>query len=162
MTLLLTHAALDARRTACRNPAALGGLAGSLQRELYAALDVPVPAGKSRLTRTGGRCPSCTVLLTFDSRQPHSHTCPSCGTMYTDAIHHQWWLMNGHLWTAEQCTRAANLAWLCDDPLAARRADEILATYADRYLAWPNRDNALGPTRPFFSTYLESIWLLHL
>ncbi len=162
MTLLLTRVALEARRNACRNPDALDGLARSLQRELHAALDVPVPDGKSRLTRTGGRCPSCTVLLTFDSRQPHAHTCPSCGTVYTDTVHHQWWLMNGHLWTAEQCTRAASLAWLCDDPLAARRADEILATYADRYLAWPNRDNALGPTRPFFSTYLESIWLLHL
>ena len=162
MTLLLTPAALTARRQALADPVALGGLAASLQRELHAALDVPVPGGKSRLTRHGGRCPSCTVLLTFDPRSPHRHTCPSCRAVYSDSEHHEWWLMNAHLWTAEQCTRAAALGLLCDDQRAAGRADDILATYADRYLLWPNRDNALGPTRPFFSTYLESIWLLHL
>ncbi len=31
--------------------------------------------------------------------------------------------------------------------------------YGDRYLSYPNRDNVLGPSRLFFSTYLESIWL---
>ncbi len=162
MTLFLTHDALFERKALLRDPNALGGLAGSLQRELHAAIDVPVPEGKSRLTRSGGRCPRCTVLLTFDPRQPHAHKCPTCGSVYTDQVHHEWWLMNAHLWTAEQCTRAAALALLLDDATAARRADDILATYAERYLQWPNRDNALGPTRPFFSTYLESIWLLHL
>jgi Heparinase II/III-like protein len=162
MTLFLTPAALAERKQLLRDPAALGGLAGSLQRELHAALDVPVPTGKSRLTRFGGRCARCTVLLTFDPRQPFAHTCPTCGIVYSDAIHHEWWLMNAHLWTAEQCTRAAALAYLLDDATAATRADDILAAYTDRYLTWPNRDNALGPTRPFFSTYLESIWLLHL
>ncbi len=162
MTLLLTAAALAARKQALTDPEALGGLAGSLQRELHAALDVAVPDGKSRLTRSGGRCPACTVLLSFDPRQPLAHTCPSCGLVYREREHHEWWLMNSHLWTAEQCTRAAVLGYLLDDEVAARRADEILIAYADRYLQWPNRDNALGPTRPFFSTYLESIWLLHL
>lgn len=162
MTLLLPASALAARKQALADPTALGGLAGSLQRELHQALDVPVPEGKSRLTRSGGRCPTCTVLLAFDPRLPQTHTCPSCGAVHTDRVHHEWWLMNGHLWTAEQCTRAATLAHLLDDDAAARRADDILEIYADRYLWWPNRDNALGPTRPFFSTYLESIWLLHL
>ncbi len=162
MTLLLSTDAFEARRQALCDPAALGGLAASLQRELHSALDVPVPDGKSRLTRTGGRCAACTVLLAFDPRSPRAHTCPSCNAVYTDRVHHDWWLMNAHLWTAEQCTRAAALAGLCDDRRAAARADDILITYADRYSGWPNRDNALGPTRPFFSTYLESIWLLHL
>jgi hypothetical protein len=162
MTLLLSAESLAARREALSAPEALGGLAASLQRELYAALTVPVPEGKARLTRHGGRCVHCTVLLAFDPAQPQAHACPACGVVYTDQVHHDWWLMNAHLWTAEQCTRAAALAALCDDERAAARADEILAAYADRYLGWPNRDNALGPTRPFFSTYLESIWLLHL
>ena len=30
------------------------------------------------------------------------------------------------------------------------------------YESYPNRDNVLGPTRLFFSTYIESIWLLQL
>jgi hypothetical protein len=163
MTLLLSDAALAERRALVqRDPHALGGLARSLQRELHAWLDVPVPAGKARLTRFGGRCPTCTVLLAFDPRQPHTHRCPQCGVVQTAVVHHQWWLMNAHLWTAEQCTRAAVLAALLDDARAAARADTILETYADHYLRWPNADNVLGPTRPFFSTYLESIWLLHL
>ena len=162
MTLFLERRALYARRDLLRDPAALGGLAGSLQRELHAALDVPVPEGKSRLTRHGGRCTRCTVLLSFDPRRPFAHTCPQCGAVYDDLVHHEWWLMNAHLWTAEQCTRAAALAFLLDDDTAAQRADRILEVYAARYLHLPNRDNALGPTRPFFSTYLESIWLLHL
>ena len=162
MTVFLSRDALATRKRAMRDPLAIGGLAGSLQRELHAALDVPIPDGKSRLTRNGGRCVRCTVLLAFDPRSPYAHACPTCSTVYTDHVHHEWWLMNGHLWTAEQCTRAAAIAYLLDDDRAAQRADDILATYAARYLNWPNRDNALGPTRPFFSTYLESIWLLHL
>lgn len=162
MSLFLQRDALAQRKLLLRDPNTIGGLAGSLQRELHGALDVPVPDGKSRLTRNAGRCVTCTVLLTFDPRSPFAHTCPVCATVYHDQVHHEWWLMNGHLWTAEQCTRAAALAYLLDDDAAAARADDILSTYADRYLRWPNRDNALGPTRPFFSTYLESIWLLHL
>ncbi len=162
MTLFLAADLLAERKQLLRDPVVLGGLAGSLQRELHTALDVPVPDGKSRLTRHGGRCARCTVLLIFDPRQPHAHTCPTCRTVYREQVHHEWWLMNAHLWTAEQCTRAAALALLLDDAAAARRADDILSAYTDRYLRWPNKDNALGPTRPFFSTYLESIWLLHL
>ena len=162
MTLFLSLDALRERKRALADPVALGGLAASLQHELHQALDVPVPDGKSRLTRQGGRCPSCTVLLDFDPRSPHAHSCPNCRSVHTDRAHHEWWLMNAHLWTAEQCTRAAAIAYLCDDERAGARADDILATYTDRYLAWSNRDNTLGPTRPFFSTYLESIWLLHL
>ena len=41
-------------------------------------------------------------------------------------------------------------------------AMRILTELAGRYESWPNRDNVLGPSRPFFSTYLESIWLLSL
>ncbi len=162
MSLLLSPDALEQRKRDLQNPTALGGLGRSLQREVHAWLNVPVPEGKSRLTRRGGRCATCTVLLAFDPRQPHAHRCPMCGVVYTDQEHHQWWLMNAHLWTAEQCTRASALAYLFDDHLAATRADTILAAYSEQYLRWPNRDNALGPTRPFFSTYLESIWLLHL
>lgn len=163
MTLFLSRDALRNRKRVLAEPAALGGLAVSLQHELHQVLDVPVPEGKSRLTRHAGRCSSCAVLLDFDPRAPHAHRCPTCGTVFTDdRVHHEWWLMNAHLWTAEQCTRAAAIAYLCDDERAGARADDILATYTDRYLSWPNRDNALGPTRPFFSTYLESIWLLHL
>jgi Heparinase II/III-like protein len=41
-------------------------------------------------------------------------------------------------------------------------AESILEGYAERYASYPNVDNVLGPTRLFFSTYLESIWLLQI
>ncbi|GAC1687283.1 MAG: hypothetical protein NVS9B3_05800 [Gemmatimonadaceae bacterium] len=44
----------------------------------------------------------------------------------------------------------------------ARFATGLLEQYADAYLGYPNADNVLGPTRLFFSTYLESIWLLQV
>ena len=48
------------------------------------------------------------------------------------------------------------------DPGDRALAQRILGALATGDLQWPNQDNALGPTRPFFSTYLESIWLLNL
>ena len=41
---------------------------------------------------------------------------------------------------------------------AASRANQLLQAYRG-YLEYPNRDNVLGPSRLFFSTYLESIWI---
>ena len=57
MTLFLSGDAVQLRKEQLRDPSAIGGLAASLQHELHNALDVPVPDGKSRLTRNGGRCP---------------------------------------------------------------------------------------------------------
>ena len=42
------------------------------------------------------------------------------------------------------------------------RGEPARRAMPSRYLDYPNRDNVLGPSRPFFSTYLESIWLLQL
>src|SRR3989442_8676894 len=51
---------------------------------------------------------------------------------------------------------------LADHGPAAARAAEILRAYAARYLRYPNRDNVLGPSRLFFSTYLESLWICNV
>lgn len=66
------------------------------------------------------------------------------------------------LWLAERVLHAALLGVLLDDRHARALAATLLEAYADQYLRYPNRDNVLGPSRPFFSTYLESIWLLQL
>jgi hypothetical protein len=66
------------------------------------------------------------------------------------------------LWLAERVLHAALLGVLLDDRHARTLAATLLDGYADQYLHYPNRDNVLGPSRPFFSTYLESIWLLQL
>ena len=39
---------------------------------------------------------------------------------------------------------------------------ESLAALAEAYPRYPNHDNVLGPSRPFLSTYLESVWVLQL
>jgi hypothetical protein len=46
-----------------------------------------------------------------------------------------------------------------DDERADARAIALLAVYQDLYFELPNRDNVLGPSHLFFSTYLESLWL---
>src|SRR5689334_4205332 len=66
------------------------------------------------------------------------------------------------LWLAERVLHAALLGVLLDDRHSRTFAVTLLDAYADQYLHYPNRDNILGPSRPFFSTYLESIWLLQL
>src|SRR5207247_1697096 len=75
--------------------------------------------------------------------------------------HHRHWARPQHLWLAE---RAADLALLSavderDDPRLPARALELLQAYEGLYPALPNRDNVLGPSHLFFSTYLESLWL---
>jgi len=66
------------------------------------------------------------------------------------------------LWLAERVLHAAVLGVLLDDRRAREFSATMLDAYADQYLRYPNRNNVLGPSRPFFSTYLESIWLLQL
>ncbi len=76
--------------------------------------------------------------------------------------HHRWWLMFAQLWRAERAVHAATLHALGDEPTLGAFARATLDEYADRYARYPLDDNVLGPSRPFFSTYLESIWLLQL
>lgn len=140
------------------------GLAAELQplEQALAREQLPVPAQKARLTRRGGRCPVHGVLLDFDPWQPHHHHCSRCGQAYVGQEHDDWWAMNAQLWTVERAVHAAALHLLRGAPSHAHLAESILCRLAEQYTSWPNRDNVLGPSRPFFSTYLESIWLLNV
>ena len=162
MTLLVTSEELEARREIARGP--LAPLFASLSADLEPLLDVDllVPAEKARLSRIGGRCPRDGAALDFDPWSPRAHRCPVCGTVYTDEAHYRYWLMWYQLWLAERAVHGALLWTLGGDVRHAALARRILGAYADRYLDYPNRDNVLGPSRVFFSTYLESIWLLQL
>lgn len=139
-------------------------LADGLAQELAPWLEapLPIPQRKARLTRGGGRCPVHGGLLDFDPGSPHAHWCGRCGRAYTGAPHDDWWAMGAQLWTAERAVHAAVLHALRGDPRHAALAARILRDLTTRYAQWPNEDNVLGPSRPFFSTYLESIWLLNL
>ncbi|MEP6765918.1 MAG: heparinase II/III family protein [Gemmatimonadaceae bacterium] len=123
---------------------------------------IPIPAQKARLTRIGGRCPFDATLLSFDPWRPNEHHCPNCQRMFMGVEHHDWWAMGAQLWVAERAAQAAVLYLLTDDNDCLALSLRILKELAIRYRSWPNIDNALGPTRPFFSTYLESIWLINL
>ncbi|HEY7861948.1 MAG TPA: heparinase II/III family protein, partial [Gemmatimonadaceae bacterium] len=162
MTLLIAAADLAARRGIAAG--ALAPLADSLAADLERVLqEAPAISGqKAMLTRDGGRCPACGVALEFDPYSPHAHRCPLCNTVHVGERHHRWWLMFAQLWRAERGVHAAAIHALRDAPALAAFARATLEEYADRYDRYPNSDNVLGPSRPFFSTYLESIWLLQL
>src|SRR6185295_11396714 len=85
------------------------------------------------------------------------------GREWTGERHHRHWARWQHLWVAERAAHLAAVSAFGGDAgvaePAAERAAEILRAYAARYLEYPNQDNVLGPSRLFFSTYLESIWI---
>ena len=143
----------------------LAPLAASLAADLDRLLpdeDVFVPVEKARMTRQAGRCEREGAFLEFDPTSPRNHRCPLCGTIYDGDDHYRWWIMGYQLWLAERAVHAAALSRLTGTSRYRQLAEAILERFADRYLSYPNEDNVLGPTRVFFSTYLESIWSLQL
>ncbi len=153
---------IDERRALAA--AALSPLVQALRAELEPLIHarLPIPEHKARLTRIGGRCSFDGTLLDFDPWSPYEHRCPQCHRVFNDLAHHDWWAMGAQLWVAERAAQAAALHLLTDDGAMQSVALRILSELADRYETWPNKDNVLGPTRPFFSTYLESIWLINI
>ena len=160
--ILLNSRDLAVRRRVAAN--ALAPLARSLRADMERVLrDAPAISGqKAMLTRDGGRCPDDGAPLDFDPYSPHAHRCPTCSAIQTGDRHHRWWLMFAQLWRAERAVHAATLHALGEEPRLAAFARATLDEYADRYSRYPLDDNILGPSRPFFSTYLESIWLVQL
>lgn len=117
-----------------------------------------VPAVKALLSRDGGVCPMDGASLIFDPWSADRHRCPRCGREHEGERHHRNWARFQHLWLAERAAELAVLAAVDGDARLADRANQLLAAYAS-YEAYPNSDNVLGPSRLFFSTYLESIWI---
>ena len=161
MTLLIAASALLARRAVIAGP--LRPLAHSLHEELEPFVAVPpsLPREKALLSRAGGRCSVDGELLAYDPWSPR-HACPRCGREYRGELHDRFRPYWHQLWLAERTLHAAALGILLEDAVCVEAATMMLARYARRYLDYPNSDNVLGPSRPFFSTYLESIWLLQV
>jgi heparinase II/III-like protein/alginate lyase len=118
---------------------------------------VPPPA-KGQLTADGGTCPDDGTPLLFDPWQPERHTCPKCGRQVSGERHHRRWVWYQHLWLAERLAESATVAALGEGD-TADFANATIVRYGEVYPSCPNRDNVLGPSRLFFSTYLESVWL---
>src|SRR5688500_16160721 len=157
--LLLAHGAFAERRRITSG--ALSGLLDSIARDVEPLLsrELYVPTAKALLSRAGGRCEDDGAYLDFDPFSPNEHRCPRCGRIHHGELHHRWWVYSYQLWLAERAVHAAVLYALRGEEPHRRLARDILQRYADLYESYPNRDNALGPTRLFFSTYIESIWL---
>jgi hypothetical protein len=117
-----------------------------------------VPRFKALLTADGGVCPDDGTRLEFNPWSPAAHRCPHCGKQFTGERHDRAWAHYQHLWLAERAAHMAAVAVLTGNDSAAARANGILQSYSG-YLEYPNRDNVLGPSRLFFSTYLESVWI---
>ena len=162
MSLFLPESAMLTRREQVAGP--LAPLAVSLGQDLERVLaaDPEIPTRKALLSRDGGRCARDGSQLAFDPYSPASHRCPSCGARYEGERHDRAWITWYQLWLVERAVHAAALHAVTGQESLAALSRTILRGYADRYLSYPNRDNVLGPSRPFFSTYLESIWLLYI
>jgi hypothetical protein len=158
---MLSADGLEARRETLGQSADLSALAERLARRAEPILRQPLepPALKALLTADGGICPEDGSPLTFDPWRPQVHRCPSCGREYAGPRHDGAWARWQHLWLAERAVELAALGALAGREDAAQAAGGLLTAYAGRYAEYPNRDNVLGPSRLFFSTYLESIWL---
>jgi len=152
---------LAARRTAIAASPDLSGLLERLAARARPVLqrEPVIPSAKALLSVDGGFCPRDGTQLTFDPWSPDSHSCPYCGVAQQGERHDRWWARFQHLWLGERTAQLAALAAVGGDAAAAARAKALLAHYGAHYFEFPNRDNVLGPSRLFFSTYLESIWL---
>jgi hypothetical protein len=159
---VLTAVELSARREALPTSPDLSALVNRLAERAAPLLPrrPPVPRAKALLSTDGGFCPQDRSALTFDPWSPSVHGCPRCGRSFTGERHDLAWVRYQHLWLAERAATLATLASLSGHQAAAGGAEAILTEYAGAYLDFPNRDNVLGPSRLFFSTYLESIWLI--
>ncbi|HZI22814.1 MAG TPA: heparinase II/III family protein [Gemmatimonadales bacterium] len=157
---MVTADELTARRAAIAQAPELQALLARLRERAAPVLErmPPVPQAKALLSMDGGACPDDGATLVFDPWSPGAHRCPRCGKAHAGERHDRHWARFQHLWLAERAAHLATLGALADNDAAAARAAEILRAYAGRYWQFPNRDNVLGPSRLFFSTYLESIW----
>jgi hypothetical protein len=158
---VVTAEELAARRRAIAGSQDLQALLAHLRERARPLVEraPPIPEHKALLSMDGGVCPDDGTALGFDPWSPAAHRCPRCGKTCTGERHDRHWARYQHLWLAERAAHLAALAALSDDAAAGARAGEILTAYAERYWRYPNRDNVLGPSRPFFSTYLESLWI---
>jgi hypothetical protein len=159
---VVTIEEIEARKVA----AATGDLRILLDRLVARAEPVvarmpAIPRVKAVLSKDGGVCPQCSAPLDFDPASPDRHRCSACGNVASGDHHHGHWARAQHLWLAERAAHLATVAVLTDARPAADRARAILAEYFTLYFELPNRDNVLGPSHLFFSTYLESIWVLN-
>ncbi len=158
---MLTAAQLAERRVQITGSADLTGLLLRLtERAAPLLVRAPhIPQHKAMLSSDGGICPDDGAPLIFDPWSPSSHRCSRCGREHRGERYDRFQARLQHLWVAERAAHLATIGILGENDAAVQRASGIVAGYGARYLEYPNQDNVLGPSRLFFSTYLESVWI---
>jgi hypothetical protein len=158
---MLTADELEARRARIEGSKDLTALARRLRTHGHEVVgrNPAIPGIKGMLTADGGLCPACGGPLRFDPWSPTRHACSRCDAHATGERADAWWAWHQHLWLGERIASLATVGLLGDDQELIDWAAAKALEYAERYHDFPNADNVLGPSRLFFSTYLESIWL---
>jgi hypothetical protein len=163
-SVLVAPESVTARHALASRGGDVGGLDARLRRHLGELLARPlyVPESKALLSRWGAHCRDDEAELVFDPWEPRRHRCSKCSRIWSTEQSHRWWVYGYQSWLAERVWLLALYSSRGALAGARERAVETLALLVERYRRWPNADNVLGPSRPFFSTYLESIWVLQL
>jgi len=164
VALIVGPEALEKRGQEIAGAPELEVLAARLRGHLGEVLAHPlyVPETKAGYSRWGAHCRDDGAELGFDPWSPHAHRCPLCGRIWSTEQSHRWWVYWYQLWLAERTWMLVLEFGLGGDTKYENRALATLAELVRRYQGYPDADNVLGPSRPFFSTYLESIWVLHV
>jgi hypothetical protein len=155
---------LDERKALIESSPDLNALKARLMQRAEPLLQrsPPIPRLKALLSKDGGICPHDSAPLVFDPWSAEEHRCSQCGQVARGDRHNRNWARFQHLWLSERAAHLAAVGVFADDDRATERAAEILRAYGSIYFELPNNDNVLGPTHLFFSTYLESLWLLNV
>ena len=159
---MLTSEELDALAAAMpadAGPASPARHAARARRPLLPALR-PIPRAKALLSRDGGICPEDGAPLRFDPWSARAAPLPPlrAGVQRGAAPPP---LGPGPAPLAGGADGGAGPARRADRMTGPRprRALELYGMYEELYFELPNRDNVLGPSHLFFSTYLESLWI---
>jgi hypothetical protein len=160
--LLLTDAALDARRAIAAGPLAPLTLSLAQETARVAERGAWVPTWAPRFTRGYARCTSCGGPLRFDPWSPHRHACALADHVTVGGDADGWWATGALLWAGDRAVHAATLAVLTDDAVAHDVACTLLEALVLHTPARSGLEPVLGPAGTFFSTYLDSLWVLSL
>lgn len=82
-------------------------------------------------------CPADSMGLIYDPHEPHRHTCPKCGEVYSGGVYDQTWRAYQHAKIAGAAEDLALRYAVGGEVRYAQAAAAILCEYADRYDAYP-------------------------
>ena len=146
-----------------RDSADLSALLDRLAGRASALLATGAESSRAQgaLTADGGICPDDRTALEFDPWRPDAHRCLSLRAHHSPASATTGaWARWQHLWLAERAAELAAVAALAGARRCRRRGERhSRAPTRPATPSTPTATTCWDPSRLFFSTYLESIWI---